>query len=52
MQAGDKIVKLATGPEQMPVAAIDALLYLPGHTRSVTNQAIEADNLSRPYRKG
>src|SRR5262245_64366540 len=27
--AGDAIVKLASGPEQMTVAALDALLYLP-----------------------
>ena len=31
--AGDGIIKLASGPEQMPVAEVDALLYLPGHTR-------------------
>jgi ferredoxin-NADP reductase/MOSC domain-containing protein YiiM/ferredoxin len=33
VQAGDEIVKLASGPEQMPVAEADALLYLPRHTR-------------------
>ena len=33
VQAGDEIVKLAAGPEQMPVAEVDALLYLPGHPR-------------------
>src|SRR3954462_4109832 len=33
VQAGDEIIKLASGPEQMPVAEADALLYLPGHTR-------------------
>src|SRR5258706_6625405 len=33
VQAGDEIIKLASGPEQMPVADADALLYLPGHTR-------------------
>ena len=30
VQAGDEIVKVASGPEQMPVAEADALLYLPG----------------------
>jgi ferredoxin-NADP reductase/MOSC domain-containing protein YiiM len=33
VQAGDEIIKLAPGAEQMPVAEVDALLYLPGHTR-------------------
>src|SRR5213078_172609 len=33
VQAGDEIIKLASGPEQMTVADVDALLYLPGHTR-------------------
>ena len=28
--AGDEIVKVAEGPERLTVAAIDALLYLPG----------------------
>src|SRR5215475_4287189 len=31
VEAGDEIVRLGTGPEQMTVAEIDALLYLPGH---------------------
>src|SRR3954447_8452829 len=34
VQAGDDIVKLDAGPEQMTVAEADALLYLPGHTRA------------------
>jgi ferredoxin-NADP reductase/MOSC domain-containing protein YiiM len=33
VQAGDEIIKLCTGPEEMTVADVDALLYLPGHTR-------------------
>ncbi len=33
VQAGDEIVKLVSGPEQMRIAEIDALLYLPGHPR-------------------
>src|SRR5215204_5486994 len=33
VQAGDVIIKLGSGPERMPVAEVDALLYLPGHTR-------------------
>ncbi len=34
VEAGDEIVKLASGPEQMTVAEVDALLYLPGHSRA------------------
>ena len=30
VQAGDEIIKLASGPEEMTVAEVDALLYLPG----------------------
>ena len=33
VQAGDEIRKLATGPEEMTVAEVDGLLYLPGHER-------------------
>src|SRR5215216_8200322 len=33
VQAGDEILKLVHGPEQMTVAEVDALLYLPGHPR-------------------
>jgi ferredoxin-NADP reductase/MOSC domain-containing protein YiiM len=31
VQAGDEIVQVASGPEAMTVAEVDALLYLPGH---------------------
>jgi ferredoxin-NADP reductase/MOSC domain-containing protein YiiM/ferredoxin len=31
--SGDEIKKLSSGPEQMPVAEVDGLLYLPGHRR-------------------
>ena len=30
VEAGDEIIKLASGPEQMTVVEIDSLLYLPG----------------------
>src|SRR5215813_9004967 len=33
VQAGDEILKLASGPEQMTVAEINALLYSPNHPR-------------------
>jgi ferredoxin-NADP reductase/ferredoxin len=46
VQAGDQILKLASGPEQMPVAEADALLYLPGHTRQELLRALRIPALS------
>jgi ferredoxin-NADP reductase/MOSC domain-containing protein YiiM/ferredoxin len=46
VQAGDEIIKLASGPEQMPVAEVDALLYLPGHTRQQLLRALRIPALS------
>ena len=46
VQAGDEIIKLASGPEQMPVADADALLYLPGHTRQQLLRALRIPALS------
>jgi ferredoxin-NADP reductase/MOSC domain-containing protein YiiM/ferredoxin len=46
VQAGDEITKLASGPEQMPVADVDALLYLPGHTRQQLLRALRIPALS------
>ncbi len=46
VQAGDGIVKLLSGPEQMPVAAVDALLYLPGHTPQQLHRALRIPALS------
>ena len=46
VQAGDEIVKLATGPEQMTVAEADALLYLPGHPRQQLLRALRIPALS------
>ena len=40
VQAGHEIVKLASGPEGMTVAEIDALLYLPGHPRPQVQRAL------------
>ncbi|MFJ5216486.1 MOSC domain-containing protein [Streptomyces sp. NPDC088354] len=44
--AGDEIVKIATGPEAMTVAEIDAVLYLPGHERSQVERALRIPALS------
>ena len=46
VQAGDAIVKLSSGPEQMTVADVDALLYLPGHTRQGLLRALRIPALS------
>jgi ferredoxin-NADP reductase/MOSC domain-containing protein YiiM len=46
VQAGDGIVKLACGPEQMTVAEVDALLYLPGHPRQQLLRALRVPALS------
>jgi ferredoxin-NADP reductase/MOSC domain-containing protein YiiM/ferredoxin len=46
VQAGDKIIKLASGSEQMPVAEADALLYLPGHPRQQLLRALRIPALS------
>ena len=46
VQAGDEIIKLASGPEQMPVAESDALLYLPGHPRQQLLRALRIPALS------
>jgi ferredoxin-NADP reductase/MOSC domain-containing protein YiiM/ferredoxin len=46
VQAADEIIKLASGPERMPVAEVDALLYLPGHTRQQLLRALRIPALS------
>jgi ferredoxin-NADP reductase/MOSC domain-containing protein YiiM/ferredoxin len=46
VEAGDQIIKLASGPERMPVADIDGLLYRPGHTRQQLLRALRIPALS------
>lgn len=46
IEAGQDIVKVATGPEQVTVAEIDALLYLPGHPRDALERALRIPALS------
>ena len=46
VQAGDDIIKRAAGPEQMTVADVDGLLYLPGHTRQGLLRALRIPALS------
>jgi ferredoxin-NADP reductase/MOSC domain-containing protein YiiM/ferredoxin len=46
IEAGDEIVKVAAGAEQMTVAEVDALLYLPGHQRQQLLRALRIPALS------
>jgi ferredoxin-NADP reductase/MOSC domain-containing protein YiiM/ferredoxin len=46
VQPGDEIVKVAAGPQQMTVAEVDALLYLPGHPRQQLSRALRIPALS------
>ena len=48
--AGDEIVKVADGPEQVTVAEIDGLLYLPGHPRELLQRALRIPPLSAGWR--
>lgn len=50
VRPGDEIVRITTGPEQMTVAEIDALLYLPGHTRRQLARAVRIPALSPGWR--
>jgi ferredoxin-NADP reductase/MOSC domain-containing protein YiiM len=46
VEAGQEIIKLASGPETMTVAEMDALLYLPGHPRQQLLRALRIPALS------
>ena len=48
--AGDEIVKIADGPEQVTVADVDALLYLPGHPRDLLERALRVPALSEGWK--
>ena len=47
--AGDEITKVADGPEHITVAQMDALLYLPGHTREQLERALRIPALSKGW---
>jgi ferredoxin-NADP reductase/MOSC domain-containing protein YiiM len=47
--AGDEIVKIADGPERISVADVDALLYLPGHSREQLQRALRLPALSKGW---
>jgi ferredoxin-NADP reductase/MOSC domain-containing protein YiiM/ferredoxin len=48
--AGQEIVKVASGPEGVTVAEIDALLYLPGHPREALERALRVPALSQGWK--
>src|SRR5271154_2288129 len=48
--AGDEIVKVADGPEQVTVAEIDGLLYLPGHPREQLQRALRIPALAAGWK--
>ena len=48
--AGDEIVKVCEGPERMTVAQVNALLYLPGHSRADLERALRIPALSPGWR--
>src|SRR5499426_1955940 len=50
VEAGDEIVKVADGAEHMTVAEINALLYLPGHSRKQLERALRIPALSSGWR--
>lgn len=47
--AGDEIVKISSDPEQITVAEVDALLYLPGHSREQLERALRVPALSKGW---
>lgn len=50
VEAGQDIVKVGSGAEQVSVAEIDALLYLPGHPRDALQRALRMPALSPGWR--
>jgi ferredoxin-NADP reductase/MOSC domain-containing protein YiiM/ferredoxin len=46
VQAGDEIIKVADGPEQLTVAGVDALLYLPSKSHALLERALRVPALS------
>jgi ferredoxin-NADP reductase len=50
VEAGDEIVQVGVDPERMTVSEIDALLYLPGRSRSQLERALRIPALSAGWR--
>ena len=51
VQAGDEILKVQMGPEEMTVAETSALLYLPGHPRQQLLRALRIPALSEGWKE-
>lgn len=51
IEAGQDIVKIASGPERVTVVEVDALLYLPGHPRDALARALRVPALSPARRR-
>jgi hypothetical protein len=51
VEAGDEITQVASGPERMSVSEIDALLYMPGHSRERLERALRIPTLSVGWRR-
>jgi ferredoxin-NADP reductase/MOSC domain-containing protein YiiM len=51
VEAGDEITQVASGPEQMSVSEISALLYMPGHPRDRLERALRIPMLSTGWRR-
>src|SRR3954449_10827407 len=50
VEAGDTIVKIGDGPERLTIADVDALLYLPGKSRSTLERALRIPALSEGWK--
>jgi ferredoxin-NADP reductase/MOSC domain-containing protein YiiM len=51
VKAGDDITRIASGPEHMSVSEIDALLYMPDHSRDQLERALRIPTLSTGWRR-
>ena len=49
VQAGDEIRRLQTGPEELTVADVDGLLYLPNRSRRTLERALRIPALSKGW---
>jgi ferredoxin-NADP reductase/MOSC domain-containing protein YiiM len=50
VEAGDEIVEVTSGPERMTVAEVNALLYMPGRSRSQLERVVRIPALSAGWR--
>jgi ferredoxin-NADP reductase/MOSC domain-containing protein YiiM len=50
VEAGDEIVQVGMGPERMTVFEINALLYMPGHSRGQLERALRIPALGAGWR--